>query len=124
VLTTSGAHLGGCLLHESSLCVDQKLVEFDFLEFLLFDHEFNGLLLKLLSQALILLFQVHFHLFLLCCEQLVDLKLTVELLLKVLDHVTHLPDVVLEFIVLDFNLGELSLVLFIGLFLFLHFGLV
>ena len=111
-------------MHEGRLCVDQQLVELDFLEFFFLDHKLDSLLFQLLSEALVFLFQVVFHFLLFGRQQLVDFKLAIEFLLKVLDNKFDLSDFVAKLIVLDLHLRKLPLVLPVGLFLLLHLSFV
>lgn len=109
------------MLHKGGLRVNQQLVEFDFLEFFLFDHQLDSLLFQLLSEALIFLFKVVFHFLLLSGQQLVDFKLAVEFLLKVFNNKFNLSDFVAELIVFNFDFGQLPLMFSVSLLLLLHF---
>lgn len=99
-----------CLqLLEGVLRVDHKLREPQLADFLLFILVFNLDFVHLMADALELLVRVLTNLFRLCCLQLIDLELAIELFLHFFHHEAHLSDVVLHFVVVDFHLSQLPL---------------
>lgn len=94
-------------LTKACLCIDDELVELQFLQFFLFHHKFSLHVLKLLAESLNLFLKIQFHFVLFRLQQLIELKLTIKFLLKIFYHVTHLSGITLEFIILNFHLSHL-----------------